>query len=111
MLIIYIGPYVICVVETWLSHDINDTEISIPDFQLFRNDRNRQGGGVLVYVSSMFFVSVLLPPPPALEILTPSVLFNNFKVYVCHPPSSHSSIFDTLFSYLDSINVYTLNNF
>jgi endonuclease/exonuclease/phosphatase family metal-dependent hydrolase len=27
------------------------------------------------------------------------------------PPNSHSSIFDTLFSYLDSINVRTRNNF
>ena len=69
---------------------------------------------MLMYVSSMFFVSVLLPPPPTLEILTLSILINNFKVNVClfyRPPSSYSSIFDTLFSYLECINVCTLNNF
>ena len=92
----------------------------IPGFQLFRCDRNRHGGGVLMYVSSMFFASVVLPSthslpsPHSLEILTLSVLCNNFKVYLClfyRPPSSASSIFDTLFSYLDSIDVCSLNNF
>ena len=84
-------PHIICVVESWLSEEIDDNEISIPGFQIFRNDRNRHGGGVLIYVSSMFFASVLFPPPPALEILTLSVLFDNFKMYLClfyRPPSS-----------------------
>ena len=65
--------------ESWLSDEINDNEIFIPGFQIFRNDRNRHGGGVLIYVSLMFFASVVFPPPPVLEILTLSVLFDNFK--------------------------------
>ena len=67
-----------------------------------------------MYVSSTFHVSVMPPSPHNLEILTLSVLFNNFKVYLCifyRPPSSSSSIFDNLFSYLDFINVCSLNNF
>ena len=77
-------PHIICVVESWLSTEISDSEISIPGFQLFRNDRNCHGGGVLMYVSSMLFTSVMLPPPaPTLEILTLSILFDKFKIYFC----------------------------
>ena len=73
-------PHIICIVETWLSDEIDDREIFIPEFQLFRNDRNRLGGGVFMYVSSMFYASVVLPSPHTLEILTLSVLYSNFKV-------------------------------
>ncbi len=71
-------PHIICIVETWLSSDIADNEISISGFQLFRHDRNRHGGGVLTYVSNMFFVSVLSPSTPPLEILTLSILCSYF---------------------------------
>ena len=36
--------------ETWLSGVISDVEIGIDGFRVFRRDRNRNGGGVLVYV-------------------------------------------------------------
>ena len=39
--------------------------------------------GVLMYVSSMFYASVVLPSPHTLEILTLSVLYSDFKVYLC----------------------------
>ena len=35
--------------ETWLTADVADSEISIPDFTIFRNDRNgMRGGGVIL---------------------------------------------------------------
>ena len=92
-------PQIICIVETWLSSDITDNEISIPGFQLFHNDRNRHGGGLLTYVSNLFFVTVLPFPTPPLETLTLSIFCNHFKVHLClfyHPPSSTSLIFDHL---------------
>ena len=42
----------IIVVETWLSARILNYELNIPGYCLLRRDRNRHGGGVLVYVSS-----------------------------------------------------------
>ena len=36
--------------ETWLDSSVGDNEVSIDGFGLHRNDRNRNGGGVLVYV-------------------------------------------------------------
>ena len=63
----------------------------------------------------MFFASVVSPPDyHCLEILTLSILCHNFRVYLClfyRPPSSATSIFDTFCSYLESINVCSLNNF
>lgn len=40
---------IICMTETWLSDKITDSMIEIDNFQLVRNDRNRQGGGICVY--------------------------------------------------------------
>ena len=45
---ITVQVYVVCVVETWLGEEITDSEISLPDYQLYRLDRNRHGGGVLI---------------------------------------------------------------
>ncbi len=33
------NPDVVCIVETWLSDDIPDTEIGFPGFQVYRLDR------------------------------------------------------------------------
>jgi len=41
-------PQVICIVESWLADEIADNGISIVGYQVFRLNRNRQGGGVLM---------------------------------------------------------------
>lgn len=60
---------IICIVETWLCRDILDSEIELPGYHVHRLDRNRQGGGVLVYVRD-YFVTTLYPPSTDLELLT-----------------------------------------
>ena len=37
--------------ESWLDDTVSDGEISIPGYSAFRKDRNRNGGGVVVYVN------------------------------------------------------------
>ena len=74
------SPHIVCIVETWLCSEINSSEIDIPGYQLYRKDRNRQGGGVLMYVTDCMLVSMFPDPGPHLELLTLSVRFNNFKV-------------------------------
>ena len=59
-------PDVICITESWLCHDIQDSEIQIPGYQLVRLDRNRHGGGVLMYVLYKFIVKLLPSPYPSL---------------------------------------------
>ena len=53
------SPDIICIVESWLSSEIENNEITIDNYQLVRHDRNRHGGGVLMYVKSCLSVNVL----------------------------------------------------
>ena len=42
---------IICITETWLSANIPDSNVSIPGYNLFRQDRvHTTGGGVCVYI-------------------------------------------------------------
>lgn len=41
---------VIAVTETWFDETINDSEISIENYAVERNDRNREGGGTCLYI-------------------------------------------------------------
>jgi hypothetical protein len=44
---------IVCLTETWLSPDINDSEILPTDqFNIYRRDRDSHGGGVLVAIHS-----------------------------------------------------------
>ena len=53
------SPHIICIVESWLSESIEDNEISIGDYQIHRLDRNRHGGGILMYMHCSLSVKVL----------------------------------------------------
>ena len=43
-------PDILCVSETWLTSDILDQHIAIPNFNVYRYDKGR-GGGVCIYVT------------------------------------------------------------
>ena len=48
------GFHIVAVTETWLSSDFPSSFIDIPSYTLFRYDRQSRGGGVGVYVSTIF---------------------------------------------------------
>ena len=54
------NPDIIAIVESWLCPDISDNEIRIPGYYLFRQDRNRHGGGIVLYVRD-HLTAVVLP--------------------------------------------------
>ena len=83
-------PDIVCLVETWLV-DILNSEVFIPNYSVVRVDRNRCGGGVLVYVHSSITYNVLLCGHANLELIVVSLLRNNFKLCQAfsinpHPP-------------------------
>ncbi|VDM04596.1 unnamed protein product [Schistocephalus solidus] len=48
-----LSPDIISVTENWLSQHVDDREVTMTGYQIFRKDRKeRQGGGVLTYVKS-----------------------------------------------------------
>ena len=52
------NPDVICITESLLSIDIQDSEILIPGYQSLRHDRNRHGDMVVPF-SCMFHTDLL----------------------------------------------------
>ena len=43
------SPNIFCITETKLSARVPNSEITIANYKTFRCDRNRKGGGVLLY--------------------------------------------------------------
>lgn len=88
-------PDVVCVTESWLCCEISNDELALPNYQLFRRDRDRHGGGVLIYVRGS--IQVQYPSQCAdLELLTLLLYKDNFRVCLSvfyRPPSSSSDIF------------------
>ena len=108
------NPDVICIVESWLSTEIHDTEVAICGYQSYRLDRNRHGGGVIVYVRSCFVTTLLPVPSHGLEIISLTVSNGIGKVCISvfyRPPSSRSLIFEDLFLYLQSLNIPEFCNY
>ena len=107
------NPDIVCIVETWLSPDILDSEISLSGYQVHRRDRNRHGGGILVYVRD-HYVSSLLPTPDNLELLTLSISSGINRVCLSllyRPPNSPSDLFQDLFLYLQGLDTTHFSNY
>ena len=62
-------PHLICITETWLDNQILDSEVCIDDYDIVRHDRNRQGGGVLIFVAQSLSYNVLVSGPSELELI------------------------------------------
>ena len=50
-------PDIICVVETWLSEDVMDNELLLPDYQVYQLDHNGHGGGIALYTHNSSAIS------------------------------------------------------
>ena len=87
------NPHIVCIVDTWLSDDISDNEVSLEGYQVILLDRNRHGGGILIFVHDSLVSKVVMAGPSSLELLIISVS-NHVNTYKHHlglfyrPPSS-----------------------
>ena len=59
-------PDCICIVESWLSDGIQNSELCVSGYDV-RLDRNRHGGGVLLYINSVFTHCILFPGSSELD--------------------------------------------
>lgn len=110
LLAVSCSPDIICITESWISKEISDSELFIPGYHLTRMDRDRNGGGVLMYVSSslQFFV---LPKCDGLELLSVNVSNSTSKVCVSLPPNSPAHFLDMLSAYIESLNIHRYTNY
>ena len=89
-------PSFVCVVETWLSSEIDDSEICIQGYTSIRLDSSRHGGGLVIYVHNLFSFSVLFKESPDFEFLVlsckSSINSPDFILLFYRPPSSNASL-------------------
>ena len=52
-------PDIICVTETHCSSDYYNSELSIPNYCIFRTDRNANGGGSIIYAKNWLLAARL----------------------------------------------------
>ena len=90
--------------ETRLDESINDVEVNIEGYNLYRRDRCRHGGGVAIYTRDVLNVREMSPFVPenieavCLEIIKPKskpILLTT----VYRPPSPNASFMDDLENY------------
>ena len=53
------NPDIVCIVETWLC-DVIEDEIAILGYNVHHLDRNRHGGGIVMYTSENFVEMLFL---------------------------------------------------
>ena len=66
-------PDIVCIVESWMENEISDAEIAINGYDVIRADRNRHGGGVLIYINKTFIHRVIFRGDHELKLLIVSV--------------------------------------
>ena len=103
-----------CIVESWLCVGIDNNEISLQNYSIIRLDRDRHGGGILLYIRDGLSFENVQCGPDGLKIIFVSI-FVCSKKGVClgifyRPPSSSNCIFYHLFDVICSLNVSFLSD-
>ncbi len=50
---------IFCLTETWIDSSVTNNEIKVDNYNVIRKDRNRQGGGVCIFIRSDINFNVL----------------------------------------------------
>ena len=86
----------------------------IDDYKLLRLDRNRQGGGVAMYIHVDFTYNVIGVGNYNSECIIVSVVINSCRVCICllyRPPSSGFDVLDSLHDSLCNLDVSLFSHF
>ena len=102
---------VLAVSETWLDGSIMDAEIELVGYTVIRKDRNRNGGGVCLYIRS----DISYNPRPELlcdelesvwiDLLLP--MTRPISVGVCYRPPNQQNFLDLLEKQLCDVSLDT----
>ena len=108
-------PDVICIVESWLDKEISDSELSLDGYNVSRVDRNRHGGGILIFVKSTLVLKVVFNGNCNLELLIVSVS-NSCNRQCCigvlyRPPDSNHLVLDNVNHVLCTMDHTLFSNF
>ena len=106
---------VLCLSETWLDETISNSQIGIPGYIIERNDRNRQGGGVMMYIRESIDYhlrdDIASCPSICIENIWIEIkLSQDRRCLVCclyRPPSASTAYYNAI---LDTLDKATLDD-
>lgn len=75
------NPDIVCIVETWLDASVSDNEINFAGFSVYHCDRNRHGGGVLLFVKNYMYLGVKILPTQLPDVTTLELEFLVLSLY------------------------------
>ena len=94
--------------ETRLDKTISDSEVSISGYNIFRNDRNLNGGGVAIYVKASLPEPTVRIKSENLELISLEIAPKHAKPFlvVCwyRPPTADEAAFDNLREVLKNLD-------
>jgi hypothetical protein len=105
------SPDIFGMVETWLDRNILDSELSCPNYNIFRKDRLGRGGGLLLYIND----KIICSHRPDLEcmsnyyneIMVCDALFSNNKktaiILFYRPPSADRAFIENFVNVLNNV--------
>ena len=97
-----------CIVETYT---VSDNEQLLPDYQIYRYDRNRYGGGVAIYVHISLSCKIVLEGGPHKLVLSDS-FSGKFCISLFNCPPSHPvCIFENLCTTLQMLDPASFSSF
>lgn len=109
---------IFAVSETWLDETVTDGEINIDGYNVLRQDRNRHGGGVCIFIKNSLNYDVKSISIPSFECLFIDILLPSTKPItfgVCYRPPNDTSFLANLESALDYLNadneIYLMGDF
>jgi hypothetical protein len=94
--------------ESWFDESVCNNLIFPSHFDIYRNDRNLNGGGVFIAVKD-FLRSELIHCDSVYEFISISCLLNNTKVIlvvIYRPPNDCKLVFDAIDSHLSEQGLY-----
>ena len=76
-------PRIMCLNETRFDLSISDSLVNVDNYQIIRNDRDRHGGGVAVYVHESISYKIRSDlMPDNLEVVTLQIANSKFKPFI-----------------------------
>ena len=103
-------PHVVSLSETWLHNNINNNDIAIDNYILFRSDRPSRAGGVATYVTNKFISEYTTPTvdPNHFESLFINILFHDNKHLtigtIYRPPPVPAGSANDILATINSLN-------
>jgi len=105
------SPPVIALCETWLDESVQDTVLFIPNYHMVRRDRNRHGGGLLLFISDDIHSTCLLRHA-SLELLAVELKLKQgpLTIVLFYRPPTSALDFEDLENAILSLNPSRLKN-